>query len=407
MGKLEFLDTLKRAMSGLAPELQAKTLGFYEQRFVDGVSEGRTEEEIAASFDDPRKIAMTLRANTHMQAFQAKKNPGSLLRMLVAGIGLLIFNLFMVAPAMVYAALLATLYAAGLGFYLGGTVITASALSGANEIKLDGPFSHIFIEDNDYGTRDGQQTKVNISEDGIRVYSEAVAKDENRSSTEVTVGVPAKRKAAALAEAQAASTEAAAAAAEAAAEARQAALEAGDTVRESALAAGDAVRESADIAAEAAREAALAAGGSVREADRAASQAAREAARELRNAARESAQAARQAARESARAARETAREARDLARASARAASMAENDEENGQGRSVRVIKRAESVASQGIVVQTDSDENSRATQTAMGLAMVLGGIILLLLALVITRYTFIGIKRYIDMNLSLLKGN
>jgi hypothetical protein len=37
----------------------------------------------------------------------------------------------------------------------------------------------------------------------------------------------------------------------------------------------------------------------------------------------------------------------------------------------------------------------------------MVLGGIVLLLLSLVVTRYTLIGLKRYIDMNFALLKGN
>ena len=72
-----------------------------------------------------------------------------------------------------------------------------------------------------------------------------------------------------------------------------------------------------------------------------------------------------------------------------------------------MRAIRRAESVASQGIVFSTDTDEGSRTTQTFFGLAMVLGGIVLLLLSLVITRYTFIGLKRYIEMNYSLLKGN
>ncbi|UUZ49012.1 hypothetical protein LP420_00110 [Massilia sp. B-10] len=50
--------------------------------------------------------------------------------------------------------------------------------------------------------------------------------------------------------------------------------------------------------------------------------------------------------------------------------------------------------------------DDESRATQVFIGIALVLGGIVLLLLSLVITRYTFIGIKRYIEMNISLLKG-
>jgi hypothetical protein len=36
----------------------------------------------------------------------------------------------------------------------------------------------------------------------------------------------------------------------------------------------------------------------------------------------------------------------------------------------------------------------------------MVFGGIVLFLLSLVITKYTFIGLRRYVKMNLSLLKG-
>ena len=337
MGKIEFLDTLKRAMSGLPPELQSKTLGYYEQRFVDGVAEGLSEEEIAKQFDDPRKIAMTLRANTHMQAFQTRKNPASFLRLLFAAIGLAIFNLFMVVPAMVYAALLAALYASGLTFYLAGCVITASGLSGANEIKLDGPFSHIFVEDNDYGMPGEVQTKVSISEDGVRIYSEPSKDDADSGKTGADATERSGRDAARS------GRDAARAAALAAARARVEATAAAATAVEASKGATEAAAEAADAAAEAAE-----------------------------------AQAA------------------------------LAELEEEaNSDGKSVRVIKRAESVASQGIVVETDSDENSRATQTAMGLAMVLGGILLLLLSLVITRYTFIGIKRYVDMNISLLKGH
>ena len=38
--------------------------------------------------------------------------------------------------------------------------------------------------------------------------------------------------------------------------------------------------------------------------------------------------------------------------------------------------------------------------------LALVGGGIALFLLSLVITRYTFVGLRRYVQMNRSLLKG-
>lgn len=267
MGKLEYLDALKRAMAGLPVEAQAKTLAYYEQRFVDGVAAGLSEEEIAKGLDDPKKIAMTLRANTHMRAFEEKKNPANFVRLMVAVIGLAIFNLFMVVPAIVYASLLASLYACGLALYLGGVAVTASGLAGASELVLDGPLRHFVINGRD---DDGEprQAKVTIDAMGVHV-------DENYRDEEAEASVDA----------------------------------------------------SVDV-------------------------------------------------------------------------------DVSEGTNRSERVIRGAESVAERGIKVYTDMDADSRATQTAVGLAMVIGGIVLFLLSLVVTRYTFIGIRRYIDMNLSLLKG-
>lgn len=261
MGKLEFLDALKRAMTGLAPELQAKTLAYYEQRFVDGVSVGRTEQDIAQELDDPKKIAMTLRASSHLSAFEQKRNPANLLRLIVSGLGLAIFNLFMIVPAAVYASLLASMYAASFAFYIGGIAITASGLSGANELVLDGPLRHFLIRGKDMGDA---QTKVTIGDTGIRVFQEK-APDP-------------------LPQAHAA--------------------------------------------------------------------------------------------------------------------------DDSDGEA-SRDVVKRAEEVAGGGIRISTDMDAGSRTTQTFFGLSMVVGAIILFLLSLVVTKYTFIGIKRYVQMNFSLLKGS
>jgi uncharacterized membrane protein len=278
MDKTQYLEALKRAMTGLPPEAQARTLAFYEQRFVDGVAAGRTEAEIAAEQDDPTKIAMTLRANTHMQSFAQKKNPASTARTIAAAIGLAIFNLFMVVPAMVYAALLSALYITGVAFYLSGTVITGSGLSGNNEIRLDGPFNHVSINDDGVAVKDGSKTKVDISEQGIHISSdeenEAVDIDVTANPS-VTVGEPAL-----------------------------------DDVQE----------------------------------------------------------------------------------------------PKEKG---AVRAIKRAEAVAADGIVLYSGDDDDSHATQIFVGIGLILGGIILLLLALTITRYTAIGIRRYFEMNFALLKGN
>jgi uncharacterized membrane protein len=265
MGKLEYLDALKRAMAGLPPEIQAKTLAYYEQRFVDGLAGGRPEPDIAQELDDPKKIAMTLRANAHLNAFEQTRSPANLLRLLISALGLAIFNLFMVVPAMVFAALLASMYACALAFYVSGIAITASGLAGANELVLDAPLRHFMVGDESFNDAE-MQTKVSIGDTGIHVFQEKLPERRARPDDEPDAG---------------------------------------------------------------------------------------------------------------------------------------AEPDN------SSRVIQRAEAVAERGIHISTEMDPGSRTTQTLFGLGMVLGGIVLFLLSLVVTKYTMIGIKRYIDMNFSLFKGS
>jgi len=258
MGKLEYLDALKRAMLGLPPELQAKTLAWYEQRFVDGAAAGRLETEVARELDDPKKVALTLRANSHMAAFAEQKNPANLLRLCVSVIGLLIFNLFMVIPAAVFGSLLAALYVTALAFYVGGIAITASGLSGASELVLDGPLRHVSFGDG--GASERVRTRISISETGIEIDDP----DEGKA-------VP----------------------------------EAGDDPHASS------------------------------------------------------------------------------------------------------RVVRGAERVAGSSVRISTDMDDDARMTQTVLGFALVLGGIVLFLVSIVVTRYAASGVRRYLQMNMSLLRGS
>jgi uncharacterized membrane protein len=259
MSKLEYLDALKRAMTGLPPETVAKTLAYYEQRFIDGVMAGRSEADVLKELDEPRKIAMTLRANVHLSAFEQKKNPASLARMLVSVIGLAIFNLFMVIPAMVYGALLVTVYACALSFYIGGIALTASGLSGQNEVALEGPMRQFLsYVDQDIGGDDGEPTEWRMAIDkmGFQIYKEASAPPTG---------------------------------------------------------------------------------------------------------------------------------------------------DDQRGAG---KLLNRAESFANSDIKITTDFDGGARTSQTLVGLGLVLGGIVLCLISLVVTRFTVVGVRRYVVMNVALVRG-
>jgi uncharacterized membrane protein len=284
MGKLEYLDALKRAMLGLPPDIQAKTLAYYEQRFVDGIAAGRGEPDVARELDDPTKIAMTLRASAHLNAFAEKKNPANanafaenknsaktfadkpnpanVLRVMVSAVGLAIFNLFMLVPALVYATLVLCLYISALTFYVAGIATTASGLAGANELVLDWPSRFVTIDDDGRG----RQLRVNIGSNGIVV---------NEERPQVADPLPPEDK-----------------------------------------------------------------------------------------------------------------------------------TDPDSRLERS-RALRSAHALADSTLRISTDMDAESRTTQTLFGLGLVLGGIALFLLSLVVTRYSFVGLRRYVQMNRSLLKGS
>jgi uncharacterized membrane protein len=273
MNRLEYLAALRRALTGLPPEAAARTMAYYEQRFVDGAAAGQSDAEISATLDEPRKIALTLRASTHLSSFEQKKTPISLVRMLVSSIGLLIFNLFMVVPAIVYASLLFALYGAALGCYVGGIAITASGLAGANELVLQGPLKE-WVSDWDADHDSTTQTRIVIGNQGINVHQES-----------------------------------------------------GDD------------------------------GG------------------------------------------------------ADVKSAGKADDDADAGDGGDDEnrpdVLHKAESLAGRGLHISTDMDQHSRTTQVLLGIGMLLGGIAMFLAGLVVTKYTMIGIRRYLDMNFSLLRGS
>ena len=277
MGKLEYLDALKRAMLGLTPEVQARTLAYYEQRFVDAANLGRSEEEAARELDDPKKIAMTLRASTHFDALTAdadananakgsgdkpqKKAPANLPRTIVSAAGLAIFNLFMIVPAIVYSALLFALYVCALAFYVGGIMTTASGLAGTNELVLDWPARYMTVDPDSRGER---QTRITIGAGDIQVTQDSPRGAEDATSAEEG-----------------------------------------------------------------------------------------------------------------------SSRRARS------------------------RVLRGAEAFTDGSLRISTEMDAESRTTQTAVGLGMVIGGIALFLVSLVVTRFTLVGLKRYFQMNRSLLAGH
>ena len=106
--------------------------------------------------------------------------PRHIIRTVGSAIGLAIFNLFMVIPAAVYASLLLAVYLSAFSFYIGGVAVTASGLSGQNELALQGPIRQVMALTNSrFDTRaeeeEAMSWKVAITGRGIQVFRDSDA----------------------------------------------------------------------------------------------------------------------------------------------------------------------------------------------------------------------------------------
>lgn len=102
------------------------------------------------------------------------RRPRHALRTLASFMGLSIFNVFMVIPALVYASLLAAVYAAAFGFYIGGVAVTASGLAGQGEVALQGPLRQLMaLTHSRFDSPEEEEAALNwrlvIGRDGIEV----------------------------------------------------------------------------------------------------------------------------------------------------------------------------------------------------------------------------------------------
>lgn len=96
MNRDQFLFQLESLLKGLPREERDDILQDFEEHFVIGRSEGKTEEDISSALGSPHQIAKEIRANYHIERVNNDKTVGNVIRAVWAVIGLGFFNLFIV-----------------------------------------------------------------------------------------------------------------------------------------------------------------------------------------------------------------------------------------------------------------------------------------------------------------------
>lgn len=188
MNKTEYMNLLQHEMQDLPSDVQARVKAEIEQKFASGIAEGQSEAEICNKLSHPRVVAAQARANTRFQHLKKDFSIGNFFGLLIALIGLMIFNLIMIIPAFAYGAFLFASYIGSLAVWVAGVGVLAASMSGVPEVKINaGPqhwhsHSHYGYDHKHYGMRN---IRVDVNEHGISIDDQG-AKDRVEERAEVS-----------------------------------------------------------------------------------------------------------------------------------------------------------------------------------------------------------------------------
>jgi uncharacterized membrane protein len=126
MTRSEFLEQLRRGLSGM-PQAAVDDIVFdYDTHFSDALAAGRTEADVAAALGDPGRLARELRAEAGMKSWEANKTPSSATSAIFGILGLGALDILILLPMLSgVAGTLVGLFAAAIGLFVVGGVVFA------------------------------------------------------------------------------------------------------------------------------------------------------------------------------------------------------------------------------------------------------------------------------------------
>ena len=107
MNKEQFLNQLRRSLSGIPEQEKKEILYDYEEHFRSGLENGQEEAEIARSLGNPRVLGKTYRIESLLDEERGGRRASNILRAVFASLSLGFFNVIITIP--LYSGLLAGL----------------------------------------------------------------------------------------------------------------------------------------------------------------------------------------------------------------------------------------------------------------------------------------------------------
>ncbi|WP_414470143.1 HAAS signaling domain-containing protein [Methanobacterium sp. ACI-7] len=129
MNKEEYIEKLSKDLKKLPKEDREDILSDYEEHFLIGMENGRTEEEISEALGKPEIVSKQIKAEYMVKKAENRPSTGSVIEAVLAVAGLGLVNLIFIAiPALGLAAVILSLVVTGLSVILVGILTMLSPI---------------------------------------------------------------------------------------------------------------------------------------------------------------------------------------------------------------------------------------------------------------------------------------
>jgi len=117
MTKEQFLKKLEKYLRKIPDEERVDIIRDFEEHFMIGAEEGKSEQEITTALGSPQHIAKELLATYHIHQVESNVSAGNIVRAVWAVIGLSFFNLIIVlGPFIAIVAIIFAGWVTGISF---------------------------------------------------------------------------------------------------------------------------------------------------------------------------------------------------------------------------------------------------------------------------------------------------
>ena len=121
MNKNEFIKILSNNLSNIPNNEKKEIIADYEEHFIIGLNNKKSEEEICESLGNPKFIAKQYKVDMILKEAEKSKSISGIIRAIIASLGLGFFNIvFILGPFIGLVAVIISLFAAAFSITISG-----------------------------------------------------------------------------------------------------------------------------------------------------------------------------------------------------------------------------------------------------------------------------------------------